>query len=808
MLLLLLCITPILLLLLLPTCLAAAAPPQVISHTSSTTTTVSSTTRPDIVCSSLYRTEPTHHYNQQLQGIPHQPWYHSNNRQLPLLTQQYLRPLPPLVPVGATQVPLLPHVPHLLAAAAERNRVSTASPSNPSSTNCSARLIPRWCGGHFGQHSTTTTTLKQCLCPLKQCCCLRPLKQLPSTNQSHQHPILPQASPPFCFIGCSTLTTSAPVLSTTHSNSPIHHKSAALFSRSGASWFSQMNRARHIRREHADAVAKGLTSAPPPNLPSDEYFFDKIMNEAHLRKTQRYPKTRNQKVHGSRPNRHAIPTLTDKTPPPPPSPRSARKYAIERPYGEHVPGGLTGYVDRRPTLGYPTHTLDNEVAQDALIAGLDAHEASFPQLQPLDPSFPPAIPSDFVPIAQDPALPLCRTIIIAAHRGKADDIVALRYRYVPEMCGDAFVVFCHVYSFAQLVGVCDRVEKAMKDTHGVPATTRSGSANSGWLLLEFECVTLSVMTPFNRVKYALEGRRPAAEAVNVQYVLEREERRLRRKKERLMVLKNEGLNGNKDNDEVLYGREEEGVEESSYEEFDCPPIDAADKQTIDEQAADSSNMKQTWQEVDSYLGYVEKEDEDMSGLDEEQMKEEYRGMASLGCASSGDRGIWTKQETSSNSTGSGNTGSGTRTGSSSGSSGWLGLGGDPSIEGMIAEMERSELEKKIMEGGKEMRDETTTTGDGMTEEDMRRECWGDADKYVRLQQTKAEEENEEESGGWDEIDLWEDEDTNGSGGGGEDKKGGPSEKQMECSNLLVVTDEEEDNVVVIEEQDANDPFWA
>eukprot|EP00558_Chaetoceros_sp_UNC1202_P012131 CAMPEP_0197232706 /NCGR_PEP_ID=MMETSP1429-20130617/945_1 /TAXON_ID=49237 /ORGANISM="Chaetoceros sp., Strain UNC1202" /LENGTH=240 /DNA_ID=CAMNT_0042690807 /DNA_START=102 /DNA_END=824 /DNA_ORIENTATION=- len=128
------------------------------------------------------------------------------------------------------------------------------------------------------------------------------------------------------------------------------------------------------------------------------------------------------------------------------------------------------------------------------------------------------------PPTDDDLAPFIRTIAKAADMRKADNIVAMRISKVTTVAN--FVVVCSGNSRPQNQAIAgaiqDDVLEAFGNEHdllgnGVP----EGTADSGWILLDFGDVMVHVMTPKSRLFYDIEGqwREKGGEYMNLDDVL-------------------------------------------------------------------------------------------------------------------------------------------------------------------------------------------------------------------------------------------------------------------------------------------------
>ncbi|CAB9523461.1 expressed unknown protein [Seminavis robusta] len=111
-----------------------------------------------------------------------------------------------------------------------------------------------------------------------------------------------------------------------------------------------------------------------------------------------------------------------------------------------------------------------------------------------------------VPIQDDPSAELVRAIAKAADGRKAENIVALRVSPVSTMA--SFLIILSGNSRPQNQAIAAAIRKDVQEQfemlpmgNGVP----EGSAESGWMLLDYGEVMVHVMTPKSRLYYNIEG---------------------------------------------------------------------------------------------------------------------------------------------------------------------------------------------------------------------------------------------------------------------------------------------------------------
>ena len=126
------------------------------------------------------------------------------------------------------------------------------------------------------------------------------------------------------------------------------------------------------------------------------------------------------------------------------------------------------------------------------------------------PSFPYSVdPTDLPPglISSDPLVPLVHTIVRAADMRKASDIVAMRVTQCTSLTN--FIIVISGTSRPQNQAIANSIKTDVEELYdgkrclgkGIP----EGSADSGWILLDYGEVMVHVMTPKSRLFYDMEG---------------------------------------------------------------------------------------------------------------------------------------------------------------------------------------------------------------------------------------------------------------------------------------------------------------
>lgn len=111
-----------------------------------------------------------------------------------------------------------------------------------------------------------------------------------------------------------------------------------------------------------------------------------------------------------------------------------------------------------------------------------------------------------IPPEQDDLAPLVKCIVKAADGRKADDIVALRVSRISTVT--SFVVFVSGNSRPQNQAIAAAIQGDVRDHSGqLPGSTGvpEGTADSGWMVLDYGSVMVHIMTPKSRLFYNVEG---------------------------------------------------------------------------------------------------------------------------------------------------------------------------------------------------------------------------------------------------------------------------------------------------------------
>jgi ribosome-associated protein len=96
-----------------------------------------------------------------------------------------------------------------------------------------------------------------------------------------------------------------------------------------------------------------------------------------------------------------------------------------------------------------------------------------------------------------------KTIIQAIQDKKAQNIISLDLRKIPEAVADFFII-CEAGSTTQVKAVADSVEEEVKNNCEELPFKHEGRASMQWVLIDYVNVVVHVMLPENRRFYQLE----------------------------------------------------------------------------------------------------------------------------------------------------------------------------------------------------------------------------------------------------------------------------------------------------------------
>ncbi|EWM26409.1 Ribosome-associated, Iojap [Nannochloropsis gaditana] len=128
------------------------------------------------------------------------------------------------------------------------------------------------------------------------------------------------------------------------------------------------------------------------------------------------------------------------------------------------------------------------------------------------------IEEETVPLAEDETLPVIETIASAADMRKGEDVLALRVSRLTTV--SSFFVLVSGNSRPQIQAIAGAIEEDMLEKHGLEVRNGGeGTADSGWILLDYGSVVVNVMTPVARKFYALEKLWKNGEEVDLSHIL-------------------------------------------------------------------------------------------------------------------------------------------------------------------------------------------------------------------------------------------------------------------------------------------------
>jgi ribosome-associated protein len=96
-----------------------------------------------------------------------------------------------------------------------------------------------------------------------------------------------------------------------------------------------------------------------------------------------------------------------------------------------------------------------------------------------------------------------KTIIQAIQDKKAQNIISLDLRKIPEAVADFFII-CEAGSTTQVKAVADSVEEEVKNNCEELPFKHEGRTSMQWVLIDYVNVVVHVMLPENRRFYQLE----------------------------------------------------------------------------------------------------------------------------------------------------------------------------------------------------------------------------------------------------------------------------------------------------------------
>ncbi len=96
-----------------------------------------------------------------------------------------------------------------------------------------------------------------------------------------------------------------------------------------------------------------------------------------------------------------------------------------------------------------------------------------------------------------------KTIIQAIQQKKAENIVSLDLRKIPEAVTDFFVI-CEASSTTQVKAISDFVEMQLQNECGEKPFRHEGQQSAQWIIIDYVNVVVHVMQPEARKFYKLE----------------------------------------------------------------------------------------------------------------------------------------------------------------------------------------------------------------------------------------------------------------------------------------------------------------
>lgn len=96
-----------------------------------------------------------------------------------------------------------------------------------------------------------------------------------------------------------------------------------------------------------------------------------------------------------------------------------------------------------------------------------------------------------------------KTIIHAVQEKKAEKVVSLDLRKIPEAVADFFII-CQAGNTTQLRAIADFIETDVKEKCGEMAYKHEGRQGQQWILIDYVNVVVHVMLPEPRKFYQLE----------------------------------------------------------------------------------------------------------------------------------------------------------------------------------------------------------------------------------------------------------------------------------------------------------------
>lgn len=121
------------------------------------------------------------------------------------------------------------------------------------------------------------------------------------------------------------------------------------------------------------------------------------------------------------------------------------------------------------------------------------------------------------PFKEHPALPMVYDIVKAADARKAVDPRVVHVEGITP--SNSFMMICSGNSRPQNQAIATFVEDSVEELHDRKPISRQGTAESGWILLDYGDVVVHVMTPKSRAYYDLEGFWKNGEEVDIEHLI-------------------------------------------------------------------------------------------------------------------------------------------------------------------------------------------------------------------------------------------------------------------------------------------------
>eukprot|EP00923_Selenidium_pygospionis_P001968 GHVN01003036.1.p1 GENE.GHVN01003036.1~~GHVN01003036.1.p1 ORF type:complete len:230 (+),score=21.39 GHVN01003036.1:466-1155(+) len=127
----------------------------------------------------------------------------------------------------------------------------------------------------------------------------------------------------------------------------------------------------------------------------------------------------------------------------------------------------------------------------------------------------------YVPLKDDPNIPMIYTIVEAADAEHGFDIVAHRVKFSGCLTAD-YVVIVSVHTFFQLDSVLNTIENEVEKRHHTVIDARDGISSSGWVVVGYEAkvpIRIHVATPQLRKFYSLDTLVENPEVIKISHIV-------------------------------------------------------------------------------------------------------------------------------------------------------------------------------------------------------------------------------------------------------------------------------------------------